>query len=227
LQGLLSFFLSVSIVSADVVVASNLPPATVDSGAWEEVGLIAPSYNNYNNVSKGQSFTSHITGTLTTVDALIGAGGSTPIPGSPPLNVSIYSSNDGIPLTVLGTIQVPVSSIAGRFAPNNRERIDFSDLGIPLVSGNEYMVAFETPFGISGTNGTHAPYHVGWPPARVLGQPASQARNGVDWEVMGNAREIGIEVRAIPEPDAVVLFFISTTALLAMSNTTIRSLKRV
>lgn len=199
-----------AVANADIVVASNLPATQIYTGAWEEVGLIAPDYNNYNNVSKGQSFTSQLTGVLTTVDALIASGRS----GEPPLNISIYTSNAGIPVTRLGTVQMASSRFARfLFSNNYRETIDFTHLKIPLVYGNEYLVAFETPFGLAGTHGGHSPYLIGWPESQALGRTASQARNGIDWEVF-RTRELGIEVRGIPEPASAALLL---TAMVALS----------
>jgi hypothetical protein len=199
--GLIIALLLSAKVEADVVVASNLPATQVHTYAWEEVGLIAPNYNNYNNVSKGQSFIPQHSGNLTTVDALISLGRFPPAPGSPPLNISIYTSNAGIPIAQLGTVQRLTSDFTPHLSSSHtRETIDFSELEIPLLAGDQYMVVFHTPFGVSGTHGGHSPYLAGYPQT-FLGLTASQARNGIYWEVFPGHREIAIEVRAIPIPE--------------------------
>jgi hypothetical protein len=195
------------VICADVVVASNLPPLTTRTTAWEEVGLISPTYNNYNNVGKGQAFVAASSGALTTVEALV-ARGTTPGQTRPPLRVSVYTASDGLPIEVLGTKQYtsgfgPVGS-----SSNTRVAFDFRDLLIRLEAGSEYFIAFETPFGNIGTNGTHAPYFVGFsidPPETHLGRPLALARNSVDWEIYSGKRELFLTVRATPEPTSIAM----------------------
>ena len=207
--------------NADVIVASNLPATQFSTLAWEEVGLIAPHYNNYNNVSKGQPFIPRYSGILTTIDTLISLGRVPPAPASPPLNVSIYSSNAGIPIAQLGTRQYSTSSFSSHLVTSSHKRIavDFSQFDIQLVAGDQYMVVFHTPFGVSGEHGGHSPYLVGYP-TTFLGLTASQAPNGIDWEVFTGHREIAIEVRAIPipEPGAGTLALLAVVALVQPHN---------
>ena len=205
------------------VVASNLPATQITTSAWEEVGLIAPSYNNYNNVSKGQQFVAAFDGTLTTVESLVGVGFLQSPSVSPPLNVSIYTASAGIPITLLGTTTTPASSFSSFNPPaptDHREIFDFSSLSIPLVAGHQYLVAFDTPFGVAGRSGSNSPYLIGYP-QMFLGLTASQARNGHDWELFTGHREIAIEVRAVPEPSTILL------ALTAFAAFTIRCRKTI
>jgi hypothetical protein len=199
---------------ADYVVASNLLPAQIYATAFEEVGLIAPNYNNYNNVSKGQTFIPNVSGVLTEVDALVIRGEPKNVTAYPPLRVSIFTSNAGIPMSHLATIQVPRS----RFSPfviagNFRETFDFRDYNIALTAATEYMIVFATQFGVVGTGGSESPYLIGWPRTKI-GLNASQARDGITWERFGGSRELAIEVRAevqeIPEPAALTLLCLST-----------------
>lgn len=193
-------FLSDVAAKADFVVASNLPTNWLDIGVWEEVGLIAPAYNDYNNVSNGQTFIPRLSGDLTEVDALIGAGLTQPLDGSPPLQISIHTSNSGIPLSRLGTVELPASAFSSiTNSDNTRETIDFRLFHIQLSAGSQYMVTFETPFGLPGTHGGHSPFFIGRA-ISSLGITASVARDGVNWEVYPGVRELAIEVRAIPEP---------------------------
>ena len=146
-------------------------------------------------------------GTLTTVEALIASGVA-----GPPLNVSIYKSNAGIPNELLGTKEFPASEFANPFASNNRKIIDFSSFQISLVAGSQYLVGFETPFGIDGVTGSGSPFFAGWAPEFFGGIPTlslginlSSAVNGVDWAVASNSKELGIAVRATPEPSVTFL----------------------
>jgi hypothetical protein len=177
-------------LSPEFVVASNMTDAQVNTNAWEEIGLIAPNYKDYNNVSKGQSFLSQSNGMLTTIDALVAAGLTSPSPDSPPLNVSMYSSSDGIPVTRLGTLTISATAFAPLLGhSNHRVTFDFSPLDINLESGQEYLIAFETPFGINGHNGGDSPFFAGWSPSSLagshaisLGRNLSFAADGTVWQ---------------------------------------------
>jgi hypothetical protein len=203
---------------ADDVVASNLLPAQNYVTAFEEVGLIAPNYNNYNNVSKGQTFIPNVSGVLTEVDALVIRGEPNNVTAYPPLRVSIFTSNAGIPMSHLATIQVPRSSFSPFVISGNfRETFDFRNHNIALTAAAEYMVVFATQFGVVGTGGSESPYLIGWPSRTTkMGLSASQARDGIIWERFGDSRELAIEVRAdiIPEPSALALMLFSAVALL-------------
>jgi hypothetical protein len=215
------FFLIIAIISlpsasrADYVVADNLPDAQTTCDYWEEVGLISPLQNGDNNVAKGQEFVPQLSGLLTTIDALITSSFDAPIVGSPPLDVSIYTSTAGIPGTLLGTVLRQPSDFP--FFLNDlskRATIDFTQLHLSLAAGQQYMVTFETPFGISGDIGTDAPYFVGTElsvrnpsPPMLLDHYASFAQNGTNWQVF-NDRELAIAVHAIPEPNALALFLL-------------------
>jgi hypothetical protein len=191
---------------ADVVVASNLPTTQLSTLAWEEIGMIDPRYNNYNNDSKGQQLIPSASGVLTTVDALIGVYSSSPPPNYPPLNVSIYTSLAGIPITKLATRSFPETAffVISDTSKKHRTTIDFSASQIPIVAGNQYLVAFETPYGVNTQNNAPIPYLAGYPET-FLGLPASQARDGIHWELFGDPREIGISVSVVPEPSTLVL----------------------
>jgi hypothetical protein len=200
----------------DLVVATNLTDAQVDTNAWEEIGLIAPAYNNYNNRSVGQSFNPQSSGILTTVDALIAAGRFSPVPGSPPLNVSIYTSAAGIPIASLGTLTFPASDFSPLLtSASNRETFDFSQFQIVLETAQEYLIAFETPFGINGRSGSDSPFLAGWSPTSLdgdhslsLGENLSSATNGSDWQLSSYYKELGIVVRATPEPGSGCLLLV-------------------
>jgi hypothetical protein len=82
-------------VTGDFIVASNLLDGQLRSNVAEEVGLISPTYNNFDNRKVGQSFVPQSSGVLTSVDALVRRGDQ-PLSAVPPLEVSIYSSGSGI-----------------------------------------------------------------------------------------------------------------------------------
>jgi hypothetical protein len=197
------------------VVAGNLPSAQNYALAFEEVGLIAPNYNNYNNVSKGQTFIPKVPGVLTEVDALVILGKPKNVTAYPSLRVSIFTSNAGIPISHLATVQVPKMQftpfvISGNF----RETFDFRDYNIALTAATEYMVVFATPFGVNGTSGGDSAYLIGHP-NMLIGQSASQARDGIVWERFGHRVELGIEVRAVvPEPTTLALLSLGSVCLL-------------
>lgn len=211
-------YLAISILFAenahgDYIVASNLPPVQVDTSAWEEVGLIAPNYNGYVNVSKGQTFIPHTSGVLTEVDALIGFGNPPSVAVYPPLQLSVFTSNAGIPLSQLASVELPMTDFSWYLGSDyTRETIDFSEFKIPLASGAEYMIVFATPFGVAGSHGGHSAYLIGYP-QKFLGLSASQARDGITWERFGDIREIAIEVRAVPEPNHFGLVFLGIVAI--------------
>src|SRR5436190_16851891 len=98
-------------VQGDFVVASNLLDGQTSSNASEEVGLIAPAYNNFNNRKVGQSFVPLSPGILTNVVAMV-TRGSQPLSATPPLDVSVYSSAAGIPLSQLATLSFPASDFS-------------------------------------------------------------------------------------------------------------------
>jgi hypothetical protein len=197
----LAFALMTSATSkAERVTASNLPAHQVHTYAWEEVGLIAPMYNEYNNVAKGQSFIAQLGGPLTTVEALVTLGPSKPVANHPPLKVSIYTSSDGIPITRLATVERMASDFEGFLVTGfSRKVFDFANRQVKLTAGNEYMIAFETPYGIAGSHGGDSAHLIGYP-QEFLGLNASQAPDGVHWEEFSDHRELGIVARVVPEP---------------------------
>src|SRR4051794_10490280 len=84
------------------VVASNLTDAQTSSSNHWVVGLaLAPEYAV---ASAGQAFIPTSSGILTTVDALVRSSATLPESGYPPLNVSIYTSSAGIPITQLANL---------------------------------------------------------------------------------------------------------------------------
>jgi hypothetical protein len=188
---------------------------TVFTNAWEEVGLIAPAYNNYNNVSKGQTFIPTASGTLTEIDALVVYGKPPSSEDFPPLQVTVATSLAGIPVTSLATITMPKDRFTYRLTSTEaRHTFDFKDFRIRLDAGAQYMVLFETPFGVAGENGVHSAYFAGWPAQRKLGLTASLARDGQNWERFSDGRlpdtrELAIEVKAVPEPATLGLILIA------------------
>jgi hypothetical protein len=215
-------FLQTSISSADFIVAQNLPASQQYGDYFETIGLIAPNINRF-NARVGQSFISQAAAKLTTVEALVAAGDSGPIAGSPPLDVSIYESSIGVPTALLGTVQRPASDFTYQISGlSQRATFDFSALNIPLVAGKNYIVVFSTPFGINGQGEIDSPYLISdelspknpTPPLAV-GESASIALNGSDWNVFGD-RELAITVHGIPEPSGFLL------ALLGLATFTCR-----
>jgi hypothetical protein len=197
--------------TGDFVVASNLLDSQLRSNAAEEVGLISPTYNNFNNRKVGQSFVSQLSGILTSVDAMV-IRGSVPLSAEPPLDVSIYSSLAGIPIAQLATLSFPASVFSDGFPLDQRKTFDFSQFQIPLDSSHEYMVTFGTAYGVNGSNGSNSPYLVDWSPSSLdgnhaisLGRNLSSAPDGINWQTRSFYQELGIVVRAIPEPSTLVL----------------------
>jgi len=197
----------------DYIVAGNLSPEVFNTFAWEEIGLISPRYNNYNNVSKGQSFIAQESGLLTEIDALVAYRQPPSLAAYPPLRVTISTANAGIPATPLATLTFPKEHFTALLdSSDTRHTFDFANFRVPLVAGSEYMVLFDTPFGVAGTNGIHSAYFAGWPAARTLGVPVSVAMNGQDWQRTTWATELAIEVRAVPEPSAILSMVITVLA---------------
>lgn len=149
---------------------------------------------------------------LTTVETLIGAGFFAPVANSPPLKISIYAANGGLPSALLGTRQIQASKFHVATSFDIRETIDFTSLAIPLVQGQQYLIAFETPYGVVASRAALGPYFIGYPNS-LMGVTASQARNGIDWEVFTGDRELAIEVRAIPipEPSSLAIILLGAT----------------
>ncbi len=206
-------------VSGDFIVASNLLDGQIHSNAAEEVGLVRLPFDN--NTKGGQSFTPLSSGFLTSVVALV-SHGSQPVSATPPLNVSVYSSASGFPIAQLATLSFPAANFSAfsNFG-DNRKTFDFSQFNIPLDSSHEYMITFGTTNGTSGQSGSDSPFLVDWSPSSVIGDHSlslsrnfSIATDGISWQVAGSYRELGIVVRAIPEPSTIVLSVIGFTALL-------------
>jgi hypothetical protein len=200
-----------SSAKADFIVASNFAAGQVYTQAWEEVGLIAPKYNNVNNSAVGQTFIPQSNAKLTEVDALISAGYQHPVANSPPLRVSIATSMAGIPITNVATLELPATRFSSFFNSTNcRETFDFSAFGIDLVAGNEYMVLFQTPFGVTAPDTAvlnFTPYFVGFPQA-FLGIVGSGASDGTNWQRYPGIKELAIEVRAVPEPSTFTMLVV-------------------
>lgn len=207
-------------VHADYVVAGNLPETQLDSLGFEEVGWVYHSDRyNYDNISKGQAFIPRVSGTLTEIDALIAYGIAELERPYPPLRVSVFTSDAGIPLTHLATREFPKEEFTeydpGSDETHTRFTVDFSEFLVPLLAGSEYIVTFSTPFG----DVEHSPYLIGYPNRYMgLGITASVARDGHTWERFGdvigtNDAELAIEVRAIPEPESIVQLLLASLIL--------------
>jgi len=210
---ILGFVLACDVVSTshggEVIVADNIPTGRQTSLAWDSVGLIAPSWNSSENNSKGQFFTPTNSGTLTTIQTILASGFYERVVDAPPLDVSIYTSNAGIPVEKLGTRRFSSTD----FYPvngwdNHLVTIDFSSLDIGLIGGEGYMVLYESPYGVIGKDDRDAPYQLGLlvnPPAS-LGSSYSIARNGADWEVAKISPpytfqlDTTVRVNIVPEP---------------------------
>ena len=141
---------------------------------------------------------------------------------SPPLSVSIYSSAAGIPSARLGMLSFTASdfaSLIGAFV--HRETFDFSQFDIALKTGQEYLIAFEIPFGVIVDRANGPPYYVGWSPSSLagnqplnLGRSLSFARDEQAWQTQLVHRELGIVVKAIPEPSTLLLAAVALPLLL-------------
>jgi hypothetical protein len=207
-------------VSGDFIVASNLLDDQTRSSAAEEVGKIAPPYSNNGKV--GQSFTPLSSGTLTSIVAMVTHGRQS-LSATPPLDVSVYSSASGIPVTQLAKLSFPAADFSSFTAFGDRRKtFDFSQFHIPLDRNREYMVTFGTPFGINAQNGLDSPFLIDWSPASAawndhslsLGRNLSLASDGISWQVVNTSyRELGIVVLAIPEPSTFMLSVIAFTTL--------------
>lgn len=210
--------LQVSVSSADFIVAQNLPASQQYGDSFYDIGVIA-TQTDENNPRVGQSFISNVNAKITTIDALVTAGNFGPIADSPPLDVSLYESESGIPTALLGSVQRPASDFTYQSSGiGQRATFDFSPLNIPLVAGQNYMVVFSTPFGINGLSGFDAPYLVAAalssrnPIASVeLGEFASFAPHGSDWNITIEG-ELTIAVNGAPEPCGLALSLLGLTA---------------
>jgi hypothetical protein len=219
--------LSAPSAHADVIAASNFPADQKSTNGWQEIALNSPPYNGYTNSAWGQSFVANSSGILTTVDTLLAAGFESPMPGSPPLVVSFHESVAGLPTVNHAAIQYTAAafhSIVG--TTDHRVTIDFSDFRIPIHAGSEYIVTYQSPFGVGGKSGSYAPYFVGL----ILGNPipfgrvTTLARNGVDWERSPAPTppftvELATRVWVTPEPKSLHMLF---GALAAFVNTPCR-----
>jgi hypothetical protein len=211
---------------ADVLAANNFPEGLQSTNGWAEVGVILPSLNYvYDNVRRGQSFIAHSSGNVTRLDTLLAAGLGHLVPQSPLLDVSIYESNDGIPGTKLGTVSYAAPDFFAVFeSEDHRVTVDFSSLAIAIHAGEEYLVAYESPFGVVGTDSSDAPYFVGL----VLDNPIpfnrglSAAYNGVDWEMTHPIPpftfELATRVWVIPEPTSELFLVVAAMALASPSS---------
>lgn len=152
------------------------------------------------------------------------AGLSTRTPGSPPLAISIYESIDYLPTTLLGSVSFVAGNFPTVFGSNDhRKTVDFSAQAIPIVAGNEYIVTYETPFGIAFNDRINAPYYAGL----VLGNPipfgrvTTVARNGIDWEKSPAPRppytfELATRVWVTPEPAAIHLLALASVSIVRL-----------
>jgi MYXO-CTERM domain-containing protein len=203
--------------SADYIVASNLFDTQKTTSTYFSVGVNFPTVPA-NNISDGQSFIAKASGVVTTIDALVFVDSNTTT-GYPPLNVSIYTANAGIPISRLGTISTSrldynlLGSAAG-----HRKTLNFSSLNIMLEGGHEYFVAFETPFAVSSP--LERPYNIGQSPNSrsgnhdlSFGTNMTTALNATDWSVNSNFVELGLVVRAVPEPSSLALAALALVAL--------------
>lgn len=205
---LLAFLVVSTTFSGEIIVAHNIPDGQQSSNVWESVALIALLWNASENNAKGQFFTPSTSGTLTTIQAIIAAGIYQRVDGSPPLDVSIYSAQAGIPETKLGTRTFIDSDFYPAIGSDDHlVTIDFSSFGIEFIAGNGYMVVYESPYGILGEDDGDAPYLIGrlWNPPISLGGSYSLARNGVDWEMVELASphtfQLATSVGVIPIPE--------------------------
>lgn len=184
--------------------ASNLEPGQQWTGAWEEVGLSAWGATN---IAKGQSFIAEAGGQLQSLNTLISAGADDRISNSPPLNISICTSNGGVPSLCLAQ----VTRTALDFQPilqsdNHLVSIDFSDFGISIIKGNEYMVLYECPYPIVGPDSDYSPFFVGTIAngPSSLGRQNSFSQDGHNWEFLTPAPEFTFELATqvilVPEP---------------------------
>ncbi len=198
---------------ADYIVASNFPASDADSNVTDGVGVIS-QIENYNNLAAGQSFTPTANGILTTVEAHIAGAVEVLMPSTPPpLEVSLFKAVNCTPTVLLGTLEEQPSDFRSWSVDvSHRYAIDFSQLQIPLIAGEQYFIAFQTPVGVPGFVEIWSPYLVGvkqslsipFPPPS-LGSYASVAPNWNDWHTEPNY-ELLITVSAIPEPCCLHLF---------------------
>jgi len=206
-----------AVSEGDVITASNFPAERQSTNGWQEIALISPTYNNYHNSNWGQSFVAEISGQLTRVDTLLAAGLGSRIAGSPPLSVSIYRSMDSLPAQKLGSVTFSATSFPAVFDTNDhRVAVDFSSQGIALVANREYIVTYETPFGISSGDRIVAPYYVGLVLENPIpfGRVTSLARDGVHWEKSPAPTppytfELATRVWVVPEPATSALVVVS------------------
>ena len=94
----------------------------------------------------GPSFTPQRRVTHTVVRRRIGAGNFEPVPNSPPIDISIFTSVNGIPVDRLGTVQVRERFSHHASAVDHRYSIDFSHSN-SSTAGEHYFLAFQTPNG--------------------------------------------------------------------------------
>ena len=226
-------FLVAAQCQADVIAANNFPAGQQSTNGWAEVAVILPSFSYvYNNVRRGQSFIATSSGLVTRLDTLLAAGLDHPNLQSPPLDVSIYESNDGIPGTRLGTVSYDAADFFAVFgSDDHRLTVDFLSLAIAIHAGEEYLVAYESPFGVVGTYSSDAPYFIGLVLDNPIpfGRGLSAAYNGIDWEMTHPTPpftfELATRVWVTPEPTSGLLLVFAAMAL-ALAPSGRRSTKR-
>jgi hypothetical protein len=146
--------------------------------------------------------------------------GSQPLSATPPLDVSIYSSAAGIPITQLATLQFPASNFSIWHPEDHRKAFDFSQFHIELEAAHEYIVTFGVANPVTGVDAGVAPYLVDTSPSSLagdhslsLGHNVSEAPDGISWHTDSSYNELGIVVRAVPEPSAIFLAIPAMAAL--------------
>jgi hypothetical protein len=207
-SGLVLVSLLSASAQAEVIVAHNIPDGQQSSNIWMEVGLTIPDRDSFINVSRGQSFIPTSSGTLSSVKTIITSGEGLTIADPPPLDISVYTADAGIPISKLGTRTFSRSDFLPFSQDNHIVTIDFYEFGIDLMAGAEYMVVYQCPFGVENENGRFTPFYV----AAIVNGPTpfgrrmSTAPHGDDWQIFGVADpaitwELATSIRVIPVPE--------------------------
>lgn len=130
--------LAPSAVRADEIAAVNMDGGWVGINGWAWYVGYSNASLGYTNEAAAQEFVVSESGTLTTISATVDrfSGGS-------PLLISVYTAVNRRPGVLLGYVAVPESQVNG-FNVNGTplNTFDLSSAGIPLVSGQNYIVTF-------------------------------------------------------------------------------------
>jgi hypothetical protein len=183
---------------ADYVIASNMPEDYVFTNNFIGIGYSYPAIG-VSNEAVAQEFKAAVSGPLSSLTASVYKFN----PGTIPLNISVYNTNGTTTGALLGSKLFSPDPIPV-YGPSDPPTYDLSSLGINLVANHTYIVAFtaDQPLFQSTRYGgillLQNSSFFGYPPLRSLNY-------GQSWSNTSTSDELGLTVRAVPEPCTVAL----------------------